>query len=144
MTSIAISTVADAAEESTIRALLSVFNAEHGWADSPALFNVVLRDDEGAIRGGLIARTNWHWLWVITLALAPGFRGRGHGARLLAAAESHALGLNCVGARLDTYSFQARAFYEKQGYTEAGRIPDCPPGHVRYTLFKRLDGAAER
>jgi GNAT superfamily N-acetyltransferase len=143
VTSIAFTT--EAADEAAIRSLLSAYNAEHGWGgDSPILFNVVLRDGDGAVGGGLIARTNWRWLWVITLALAPAMRGQGHGARLLAAAEQHARGLGCVGARVDTYSFQARGFYVKQGYGEAGRIPDCPPGHVRYTMFKRLVGAAER
>jgi GNAT superfamily N-acetyltransferase len=141
VTGIAIS--ADPADETAIRALLTAYNAEHGWEDAPTLFNLVLRDAAGEVGGGIIARTNWRWLWIITLAIAPALRGRGNGARLIAAAEDQARGLGCVGARLDTYSFQARAFYVKQGYAEAGRIPDCPPGHVRYTMFKRLEGAAE-
>ena len=45
----------------------------------------------------------------------------------------------CVGARLDTYSFQARGFYERLGYTVTGAIEDCPPGHTRWSMAKRLD-----
>jgi GNAT superfamily N-acetyltransferase len=82
---------------------------------------------------------NWHWLWVQALAMPPALRGQGWGARLLATAETEARARGCVGVRLDTYSFQARGFYLKQGYREAGRIEDCPPGQARYTMAKRLD-----
>src|SRR6516165_7091346 len=40
-------------------------------------------------------------------------------------------------AWLDTFSFQARGFYEKLGYEEFGRL-DYPPGHHRHFLRKRL------
>ena len=39
---------------------------------------------------------------------------------------------------LDTFAFQAPAFYEKQGYTLFGTIEDLPPGHARYFLQKRF------
>ncbi|MGC6728099.1 hypothetical protein ACP0GO_26835, partial [Escherichia coli] len=41
---------------------------------------------------------------------------------------------------LDTYSFQARGFYEKLGYTVFGTIDDFPPGHQRFFGRKRLEG----
>ena len=51
-------------------------------------------------------------------------------------AEAQARG--CFGAWVDTFSFQARPFYEKQGYTVFGTIADQPPGHARHFLFKRF------
>jgi hypothetical protein len=39
---------------------------------------------------------------------------------------------------LDTYSFQARGFYERLGYTVFGTINDYPPGHSRFFLTKTL------
>ena len=54
-------------------------------------------------------------------------------------AEDEARDRGCVGAHLDTYSFQARGFYEKQGHSVFGALPDCPPGHARFFLSKRLD-----
>ncbi|MDB5536981.1 MAG: Acetyltransferase family protein, partial [Devosia sp.] len=43
-----------------------------------------------------------------------------------------------VGIWLDTFSFQARPFYEKLGYSVFGTIPDYPPGGARYFLSKTL------
>ena len=54
------------------------------------------------------------------------------------AAEAVARERGCIGARLDTYSFQARGFYEKRGYRVVGTIEDCPPGHARHTMAKRF------
>ena len=44
----------------------------------------------------------------------------------------------CVGARLDTFEFQAPGFYEKLGYTRFGRIDDHPRGYSRFFMQKRL------
>ena len=43
-----------------------------------------------------------------------------------------------TGIWLDTFSFQARRFYEKLGYVVFGELPDYPAGHSRYFLQKRL------
>ena len=42
-----------------------------------------------------------------------------------------------AGAWLDTFSFQARGFYEKLGYEEFGRL-DYPPDHHRHFMQKGL------
>ncbi len=39
-------------------------------------------------------------------------------------------------AHLDTFSFQARGFYEALGYEVFGRLEEYPPGHERYFLRK--------
>ncbi len=56
------------------------------------------------------------------------------------AAERAARERGCVGVFLDTYSFQARPFYEGLGYTLFDELPDYPPGAAKHYLFKRLDG----
>jgi GNAT superfamily N-acetyltransferase len=101
---------------------------------------VLLRDGgSGAVVGGLVGRTAARWLYVELLHVPEPARGAGHGARLLAGAEDEARARGCIGARLDTYSFQARGFYERLGYTVTGAIEDCPPGHTRWSMAKRLD-----
>jgi hypothetical protein len=46
-------------------------------------------------------------------------------------AEIRARERGCHSAWLDTFSFQARGFYEKLGYEEFGRL-DCPPPPAFY------------
>lgn len=100
---------------------------------------IVIRDDAGAIIGGLWAEASYRWLFVKYLALPPEARGQGQGSALMRAAEAEARRLDCIGVWLDTFSFQARGFYEKLGYGVFGRIDDYPPGEARFFLSKRLD-----
>lgn len=39
---------------------------------------------------------------------------------------------------LDTFDFQAKEFYEKQGYIVFGILENCPEKHYRYYLKKVL------
>jgi hypothetical protein len=50
----------------------------------------------------------------------------------------------CHHAWLDTFSFQARPFYEKQGYRVFGVLPDYPTGQTRYFLTRELRRDGER
>lgn len=130
------------AEEDGIREALRAANvAAAGLPRDRRPLAITIRDEAGAVIGGLWGLTAWHWLYIENLAVPPALRGGGLGTRILAMAEREAVARGCIGARLDTYSFQARPFYERHGYAVAGAIPDCPPGHTRYTMFKRLAGA---
>jgi hypothetical protein len=51
-------------------------------------------------------------------------------------AEAEAIRRGCRGAWLDTFSFQARGFYERPGYSIFGTIENFPPGHRRFFLKK--------
>ncbi len=60
-------------------------------------------------------------------------------------AEQEARDRGYAGVFLDTFTFQARPFYERLGYSVFATIEDYPPGHSRFMLSKRLDAdAAER
>jgi len=100
---------------------------------------IVLRDEAGAIAGGLWGMTGFRWLFVQYLAVPPALKGQGLGRSLMLAAEGEARRLGCIGLWLDTFSFQARGFYEKLGYRVIGQIDDFPPGEVRFFLSKRID-----
>lgn len=103
---------------------------------------LLLRDEEGREAGGLWGKTVYDWLYVELLAVAEPLRGRGSGAALLREAERIAAERGCVGAWLNTYAFQARGFYERQGYRLFGELADHPRGSARYFLMKRLDAQA--
>jgi GNAT superfamily N-acetyltransferase len=119
--------------------------------DGLALFNVAvtgdayysplaifLKDERGAVLGGALGHVWGGWLDLDTLWVAEPFRGQGHGAKLLRAAEDEARTQGCHGVFLTTFSFQARPFYEKFGYEVVADIPDYPKGHSHHVLKKKL------
>jgi RimJ/RimL family protein N-acetyltransferase len=101
------------------------------------------RDANGHLVGGLAGETTWArtgdgWLFVDLLWVADGHRAGGVGSALLAAAEHEAWRRGCRSAYLDTFAFQARAFYERHGYALFGTLENYPPGFARHFLWKRL------
>ena len=99
---------------------------------------VLVRDEAGATIGGLSGYTSYRWMFIELLFVPEHLRGQNIGTRLMAQAEAHARSLGLVGIWLDTFSFQARPFYEKLGYSVFGTIEDYPPGGARYFLSKTL------
>ena len=65
-------------------------------------------------------------------------RGTGVGRTLMQRAEEEALRRGCHQVWLDTFSFQARGFYEKLGYAVFGALDDYPVGHSRFFLRKTI------
>ncbi|MDQ0795905.1 ribosomal protein S18 acetylase RimI-like enzyme [Streptomyces sp. B1I3] len=105
--------------------------------------DVWLIDAQGALAGGLSGRTWAYWLHVDLLWVDPRHRGSGLGTRLLAEAERLARDDRaCTRSRLETWDFQAPAFYRKQGYEVVGEVADYPPGVAEYILVKQLERSA--
>jgi GNAT superfamily N-acetyltransferase len=100
--------------------------------------NFFLRSPRGEWLGGLLGISWGGWLHVKHLWVAKAARGRGYGKRLLECAEHYAVEHGCVAATLETHSFQARQFYDKQGYDVVGTLADYPPGHCKFFLRKQL------
>ena len=97
-------------------------------------------DDAGELVGGVVAATWGGWLAIDLLWVREDQRGSGLGSDLLDRIEARARDeRGCIGVRLDTWGFQAKPFYEKQGYELFGVLEDHPPGETEYQLFKRLD-----
>lgn len=99
---------------------------------------VFARDPAGQLIGGIYALLNWNWLDVSLLWVAEAHRGRGLGSKLLLELETAARDRGCRRAHVDTFSYQARDFYERHGYQIFACLPDYPPGHERIYLEKRL------
>jgi GNAT superfamily N-acetyltransferase len=103
-----------------------------------------LRDENSEILGGLLGDIWAAWLHVRTLTVAAPVRGRGFGRELIKRAETYAVKRGCTDAYLDTFSFQARPFYEKLGYRVFGTLENHPVGHQHYFMTKKLDPAEWR
>jgi GNAT superfamily N-acetyltransferase len=116
---------------------LEAYN-ESQWPQHPPWRPLAIFLREGdRIAAGLAGETYCGWLFVRYLWVSDELRGRGVGRKLMARAEARARALGCHSAWLDTFSFQARGFYEKLGYEEFGRL-DYPPDHHKHFLRKRL------
>lgn len=129
------------ADRDAILGGLSDYNREEtGGADALPLA-VLIKAGSGATTGGLLGRTWLGWLYVELLYVPDGLRGTGVGRDLMLRAEAEARVRGCIGIWLNTFSFQARGFYEKLGFTLIGQIDDYPVGHQRFFLQKRLQAA---
>lgn len=100
---------------------------------------ILLTDESGNRVGGLWGECAYDWMFVEYLAVPEHYRRANYGSQLMARAEAIARAHGCVGIWLDTFSFQARGFYEKLGFELFGAIEDFPVGHQRFFLRKRLD-----
>lgn len=129
---------ADEAVAKTIANGLDAYNEATFGPYGDARLWLVGRDSAGTVQAGVKAITYWQWLFVEWLWIAEGYRRRGLGSWLLERAETVARERGCIGAYLDTFSFQAPEFYRKYGYEEFGRLDGLPPGHARIWFRKTL------
>ena len=65
-------------------------------------------------------------------------RGQGIGSKLLKAAEEEAKKRGCKYSFVDTFSFQAPAYYVKHGYKEVFALKEYPITGARYYYTKEL------
>jgi ribosomal protein S18 acetylase RimI-like enzyme len=142
--SAALSATVDSEAREFIRLQLRAFNDLHSEyhrairSVEPTPLDILIRNAAGKIVGGLIASTYWGWLEVNILWVAEGLRRLGHGRTLLRMAEAEARTRGCAHVMLTTYSFQARGFYEKEGYRVVGEMAGYPPGAAYYWMRKGL------
>ena len=126
-----------AAFESVID-LLRDYNAPFLGRTTMQRFRLAVLDAQRRIVGGLLGEFRSHWLHIDILVLHASLRGSGTGRALMQQAEGAARERGCHGIWLDTFDFQAPAFYEHLGYTRFGTIENFHDGHARTFYEKRL------
>ena len=136
-------TMTDAPTPDMLKAIVAplvAFNAASiGRAETFCPLAILLSDPvTDDIVGGLHGGTGFSYLHVDLLFVPENMRRAGIGRKLLTGAEAEALRRGCDAVWLDTFSFQARGFYERLGYTVYGTLEDYPAGHSRFFLTKRL------
>lgn len=125
-------------ERQAILLPLRAYNTSKAGVTVAEPIALLVRDEHDEILGGLYGRVFYQWLFIELLSVPEQARGQGMGSKLMQMAEALAREKECVGIWLDTFDFQAPAFYIKLGYSELGQIVDYPPGHKRFFFQKRL------
>ena len=126
------------AELDTIGGALAAFNESDVGPAGRTPLAVLVRDEAGAIVGGISGYTAWGWLYVQWLWVAESQRGQGLAGQMLAAAEDEARTRGCHAAYIDTFNPVALQTYERAGYVSFGRLDDFPKGRSRTFLQKQL------
>jgi len=99
----------------------------------------VVKNYEDKIIAGINSKMYcWNCLYIDSLWVDAEFRGEGIGMRLLDEVEKIAIKKGCTLIHLDTFDFQAKDFYIKQGYEVFGILDNCPEGHKRYYMKKNI------
>ena len=121
-----------------VRNRLFQYNQEKAQSNQAAPMNLVLKDEEGKIYGGLIGKIYRSCLGIEILWVDEELRGSGYGKKLLDQAEASAISEGCKFVHLDTFSFQAPEFYKKNGYMIFGVLEGYPDEAKRYYLKKDI------
>lgn len=99
---------------------------------------IIARNSDGDIIGGLYGRSMWGTLEIKTFVVKSKNRNDGIGRKLIIEAEKEAKKRNCRFISLDTFSFQAPEFYEKFGFEKIGVESDFPKGFEKYYYRKKI------
>lgn len=135
---ITISEGADKESEAAILSALKAYNVERFGPSDWRELVIALRNDEGAVIGGLSGHTARGWLYTSLLFIPEEMRGRGLGPKMLAMAEDEARKRGCRGAYIDTMNPDALAVYKGCGYEVFGQIDDFGTAEALTYLKKQL------
>lgn len=102
-------------------------------------FEHVIKNERGEVIAGILAGLGcWGGLEIKIVWVREDYRKSGIGTKLLIETEEKAKSKGAIIALLDTFDFQAKDFYLKNGYTIFGELDNFPIGHKRYYLQKKL------
>lgn len=128
--------------ESLRQALEGIFDAQNEAAGIEKIEGemiAIAAMDQGKIAGGLIAKQTYESIYINLLAVDEGYREQRIGSQLMQKIEEIALQRGMIHLTLTTKSYQALAFYQKNGYEIFGSLEDMPMrGVTKYYLHKRL------
>ena len=121
-----------------MRDRLKAYNNQFWEVTDKPQYSLTVNED-GCLVGGLVFSVFGDWLELEFLWVDQDFRGRGGvGKELLARAEAYAKDFGCKTAVVNTMSFQAKPFYEKNEYVLMYTQKNYPKTSSRYYLEKEL------
>ena len=131
---------AELIEEQASRAFDTIAPPEEAAKEEEFVYKVT--DEKGSLLGGCILAVDARkTASIFDLWVEEAYRRRGIASALVREAEKKARELGCYLAMVGTFDFQAKPFYEKNGYTVNDTMSGVPAGHEHYFMTKRLDRA---
>lgn len=117
---------------------LQAYNVRFAGPMDYSALTIAAREPDKKLIGGLLAdlQPGWKWMHVHRLWVDEPHRRAGIGRSLLVMAEKEAQQRGCLHVGVDTFEFQARAFYEKQGYNVYAVQENYPAGHRKFMMRK--------
>lgn len=106
--------------------------------ETPIFKRYVIKKNNEIIAGVNAVIYHWGMLFVDELFVSEAYRHNKLGSYLMKRVEEEAKELGATLSHTDTFDFQAKDFYLKQGYEIFGELVNCPPGHTRFYLKKVL------
>lgn len=100
---------------------------------------VYVLDENKNFKGGINYHTDFYgWINIYMTWVSPELRGMGYGSRLIDALKNFAKEKGYTGIRTETWEFQAKGFYEKNGFVLYGELDDHPKGIKEYYLYYKV------
>jgi len=107
---------------------------EEGYNDTFGFYALL----NSKVIGGIIAHKKMQWLDVDILYVDPNFRENKVGSHLMEKAIEYCEKEELIGIHLYTLDFQAKGFYEKQGFKLIASIENWPKDITRYEFIKYI------
>ncbi len=121
-----------------IEARLSAFDENYITYKMDGCIRIGVEDNGRLIAGLDACITAFRILYVSTVFVDEAYRRKGIGARMIREMEKRAFAMGVNTVRLDTFSWQGKAFYEALGYQCAGHYENAEDGYSEYFFMKRI------
>ena len=106
--------------------------------ETPIFKRYVIKVNYEVIAGIIAVIYHWGILFIDEMFVSEMHRHKNLGSYLIKKVEDEAIELGATLSHTDTFDFQAKDFYIKQGYKIFGVLEDCPKDHKRFYLSKNL------
>lgn len=134
------------AEAEILNDKMDAFNGKqisyHG--DVEVLKNYVVKDGGTIVAGIRSCFYLGKCVVINVLFVEEPHRHKGLGSLLLNKVETEAKAIGASLIHLDTFDFQAKDFYLKNGYEIFAILDNCPPGHERYYMKKTFNSPEDK
>lgn len=118
-----------------IHQMLQTYNAQFMGEMKDYSYSI---EEKERIAAGIVASSVFDTVEIDDLCVAEAYRNRGYGERLLQKVEGEARADQKKRILLNTYSFQAPAFYEKMGYRQLFKIAPALQEYAQCFYRKEL------